>query len=206
MRSAMKIANSLAVMCTVLAGCGPLGIYDYPAGSNPGFPQPVQSDTDIKAIQIDDPELQDTDSLEMQALKIAASKVHGNARKHYAYQERWRPGAMAQDMAYLQYLVAHPAEAAMFQSGFWRAALDALEARTALHVNPINGMFPGIRIVHATGRHQCWSSKAIGYSCEVDNRMYTDCNQAVQKLRETNCCKFQYFDGVSNGFTSTGCF
>ncbi len=196
--------NKLAVLVVLLlSGCGGSFGPTYDEGGIPmDIPHfPDRSDEKISTLQVDDPEIQDTDTIEIQALKIAASQVYGNARKHYSYKEKWLPGAMEKDIKYLQYLVGDPEVAEKFQSGFWRAALDFVQSRNISVM-----MMRGLKIVHAKGSHECWSSKAIGYRCSVDNRMYTDCAIAIQKLRETNCCRYGHPDGVSNGFTPEGCF
>ncbi len=206
----MKRSICLALVCVVLAGCGPSGIYDYPEGSDPGMPQPEPSPNKVKALSVDDPELLPTDALEIQALKIAAAKTYGNAKTYYEYQERWRPGSLESDVKYLKALLADPSVGDQFTGGFWRVAQDAFYERQALQLKMNLAIFPGmqgLKIVHATGSHQCWSSTAIGYTCQVENRMYTDCQEAVQKLREdTSCCRFGHPDGTSNMFIPGRCF
>ena len=160
-----------------------------------------------------DPGILPGDSLEVQALKLAVANTYGNAREFYEYQERWTPGALQKDVNYLTFLTTHPETADALKGGFWGTALAELaylkKPKAPVIENPAQDIvlgMPGLKIVHATGNHVCWSSEAIGYQCHVDNRLYTDCAEAVQKLKETNCCSFKYPDGASSQFIPGGCF
>jgi hypothetical protein len=202
----------LASLILGLIGCGQnFGpTYDtenggFPPTDIPHFPD-VSGPLKDPVAETDDPEIEENDSIEVCALKIAASRTHaktfGSASKYYAYQEKWQPGAFKRDIEYLRWLIENPLEAEKFQFGFWREAIDAYQHRKPA----MSLVMPGRKIVHATGTHICWSSQAIGYSCTVDNRMYTDCAEAVYKLKEQNCCKFNHPDGVSNQFIPGSCF
>ncbi len=205
--------NLILVLSMLLTtACAPAGLYDY--DSEFPCPSPYRDPSEYgklkeQMVTIEDTDIHPEDSLELQALKIAAAKSYGNAKKYYMYQEKWAPGSMARDIEYLRYLDTNPAEAAKFQSGIWRLAIDELRTRRANQSTQSQvaaGFFPGIKIVHATGTHSCWSSQAIGYTCMVEIRMYTDCDEAVRKLQQTNCCKQKYPDGVSNFYMVGSCF
>lgn len=71
--------------------------------------------------------------------------------------------------------------------------------------------FQGARLFHAKGQHKCWSSDYIGYTCDVEGRGYTDCNQAINILKRENCCNKMLLnnkplrDGVSSEFKLLSC-
>ena len=160
-----------------------------------------------------DPGILPGDSIEIQAMKLAVANTYGDAKEFYEYQDKWgRGGALKQDIEYLQFLLTHPETAAIFKGGLLGSALAEYaylkkqQDKLANLEQDINLVIPGIKIVHATGNHICWSSQAIGYQCHVDNRLYTDCAEAVQKLKETNCCKFAHPDGSSSQFIPGSCF
>lgn len=67
------------------------------------------------------------------------------------------------------------------------------------------------RQFRAEGIHTCWSSKHIGYQCFVSGVGFSDQNEALAKLKGSNCCNkviignILQTDGASTAFKMTKC-
>ncbi len=206
----------LAVLGLILssmahASCGAVWCPDEPPS---GMPRPEYPDDPPPVAESEDSDIQPGDSIAIQACKLSAVKnfapTFGSAKKFFEYQDRWRKSPGPTVKADAKYLLSIANDSTWnTRTGYWADARRIyIELKAKEGVNPgfDGGLFPGARVVHATGLHSCWSNEVIGYTCNVENRMYNDCNTAVSMLQRTNCCGFSHPGGVSNGFTVTGCY
>jgi hypothetical protein len=172
------------------------------------------------------------DDVEERGLKFGTAWQFGKNR--YRKVSHWMGyDALAKDKEYFQVVKADPSLA---RYGIvYRIALDYIEEEAngrdgslivnetnypdgkILHgpgvvpdLDPVKAMLmqPGMKVVNAKGQHSCQSSKNLGYKCDVENRIYNDCDTAVRKLQQTNCCNKDGIntDGVSIGYTHKSCF
>lgn len=62
-----------------------------------------------------------------------------------------------------------------------------------------------VRVVRATGQHQCQSRESIGHSCRVWTQRAVDCNDAFASLKSDDCCGRTEGGGNSIGFKLLSC-
>lgn len=160
-----------------------------------------------------DPEITDADSIEVQAIKIAVSKVYGNVSEYYGPKRTYEFGyqsTLESQLKQLQFTLSNKHEQEVLDAAGWGFNYVVLQEYRRLKSLQRMGVqshtFSGtIKLFHAFGTHQCWSRDVIGYSCRVDGNNFMDCNQALNQLSRQNCCNWGHPDGNSIGFQMGSC-